>query len=95
MTRVVTRVTTKCQYIPTHYRIPKRSNDTIELKLLPHSLGMAYRGSSLVCHSITCLAYSTAYGIVYVVFLACIYDSLVLALKIIISDREFFFKSYA
>ena len=55
------------------------------LKLLPHSLGVAYRGSSLVCHSVMYLAYSTACRVLYAVFLACIDDICVLVLKIIIS----------
>ena len=30
-----------------------------ELKLFPHSLGIAYRGSSLVCYSVTYLEYKS------------------------------------
>ena len=62
------------------------------LKLLPHGLGVAYRGSSLVFRSITYLSYSTACLVVYAVFLACIDDICVLSLKIIICDRIIFQK---
>ena len=53
---------------------------------------MAYRGSRLVCHSVTYLAYSTACRVVNASVLACIDDICVLALKIIISDRIIFQK---
>ena len=46
---------------------------------------VAYRGSSLVCHSVTYLAYWTACRVVYAGFLACIDDICVLAMEIIIS----------
>ena len=49
----------------------------------------------LVCHGVTYLAYSTACRVVYAVFLACIDDICVSFKKIIISNRELYFKSYA
>ena len=44
------------------------------VKLLPHSLGVAYRGSSLVCYSVTYLEYKSACRVVYAILLSHISD---------------------
>ena len=55
------------------------------LKLLPHSLGVVYRGSSLVCYSVTYLDYKSACRVVYAIPLSHISD---------IRELPFFFHLY-
>ena len=65
------------------------------LKLLPHDLGVAYHGSSLVCYSVTYLEYKSACRVVYAIPLSHISDIRELAMEFVIIDRELYFKSYA
>ena len=65
------------------------------LKLLPHSLGVTHRGSSLFCYSVTYLEYKTACRIVYVIPLSHIIDIRELAMKFLLFDRELYFISYS
>ena len=57
------------------------------LKLLPHSLGEAYRVSSLVCYSVTYLEYKSACRVVYAMPLSHISDIRELAMEYFIIDR--------
>ena len=49
-------------------------SETFQLKLLRHSLGVAYHGSSLVCYSFTYLEYKSACRVVYAISLSHISD---------------------
>ena len=65
------------------------------LKLLPHSVGVAYRGSSLVCYSVTYLEYKSACRVVYAIPLSHLSDIRELAMDFLFIYRELYFKSYA
>ena len=64
--------------------IVKLSTMTKFLILHDHVNCVAHRGSSLFCHSVTYLAYTTACQVVYVIPLAYIDDICELAIKLII-----------
>ena len=58
------------------------------LKLRPHSLGVAYRGSSLVCYNVTYLEYKSACGVVvYAIPVSHITDMRELAMDVLQCDR--------
>ena len=61
-----------------------------KLKLLPHSLGVAYHGSSLVCYRATYLEYKSPCRIVYAI--PHISDIRELAMEFFIIDRIIFQK---
>ena len=70
---------------------------SVSLKLLPHSLGVgvAYRGSSLVCCSVMYLEYNSARLVVYTIPLSHISDIRELAMEFFRVFREIYFKRYA
>ena len=59
------------------------------LKLLCHDLGVAYRGSSLVCYSVTYVEYKSACRVVYAIQLSHISDirELTICLALLIIDQ--------
>ena len=69
-----------------------RPPEFLTLKLLPHSLGVAYRSSSLVCYSVTYLEYKSACRVVYAIPLSHISDIRELAMEFFIIDRIIFQK---
>ena len=63
------------------------------LKLLPHSLGVAYRGSSLVCYSVTYLEYKSACRVVYTISLSHISDIRELAMAFLLLTENYISKA--
>ena len=62
------------------------------LKLLPHDLGVAYHGSSLVYYSVTYLEYKTACRVVYAIPLSHVSDIRELAMAFAIICQRIIFQ---
>ena len=58
-----------------------------ELKLLRHDLGIANRGSSLVCYSLTYLEYKSLYRVIYAIPLSHISDIRELAVFFLLTNN--------
>ena len=62
-----------------------------KLKLLPHDLGVAYRGPSLVCYSVT--EYKSACRVVYAIPLSHISDIRELAMAFLLLTNNYISKA--
>ena len=72
----------------------KKKPDIFErLNQIPHSLGVAYRGSSLVCYSVTYLEYKSACLVVYAITLWHISDIRELAMEFLLLTENYISKA--